>query len=99
MPTKELQKMLEPYGYKYAFTDSLLSDAHSKAKLDLFGQPSDNVKYASGVLENKRYDQFKKEAWCHTQPLTPRGMKLMADVFQDVEVNEYYCDVSVMDTY
>ena len=44
MPTKELRKILEPYGYEYAFTDSLISDACSKAKLDLFGQPGDNVK-------------------------------------------------------
>ena len=50
-------------------------------------------------MENKRYDEFKKDAWAHNQPQTPRGMKLMVDAFNEVEVNEYYCDVSVMDTY
>ena len=50
LPTKDLRKVLEPYGYEYAFTDSLLSDACAKAKLDLFGSPSDNVKYAHRVF-------------------------------------------------
>ena len=65
MPTKELRKILEPYGYEYAFTDSLISDARSKAKLDLFGQPEDNVKYASGVAsEMKRMGHFVELVYC-----------------------------------
>ena len=52
MPTKELCKMLQPYGYEYAFTDSIIQDARSKAKLEIFGSPEDNVKYARAVASD-----------------------------------------------
>ena len=65
LPTKDLRKVLEPYGYEYAFTDSLLSDARAKAKLDLFGSPEDNVKYAHGVFtEMIRMGHFVQFAYC-----------------------------------
>ena len=46
---KVLRKVLEPYGYPYAFTESLLQDARKQAKLDLFGVADDNAMYANGL--------------------------------------------------
>ena len=41
--------MLQPYGYDYAFTNSIIQDAQAKAKLDIFSSPQDNMKYANNV--------------------------------------------------
>ncbi len=51
---KVLRKVLEPYGYPYAFTESLLQDARKQAKLDLFGVADDNAMYADGVVSELR---------------------------------------------
>ena len=48
---KVLRKVVEAYGYPYAFTESILQDARKKAKLDLFGMAEDNAKYADGVVK------------------------------------------------
>ena len=49
-----LHKVVQTYGYPYAFTDSLLQDARKKAKLDLFGNVDDNAKFAEGVIAELR---------------------------------------------
>ena len=88
--------------YMYTLSPSLGSESMNRANMPIRREAAVNAINASLQLlqlENKRYDQFKKEVWGHTQPLTPREMKLMEDIFQDVEVNEYYCDELVMDTY
>ena len=88
--------------YMYNLSASSGSESMNRANMPIRREAAVNAINASLQLlqlENKRYDQFKKEAWGHTQPLTPREMKLMEDIFQDVEVNEYYCDELVMDTY
>ena len=41
--------MMEPYGYDYAFTDAIIQHGKVKAKLLVFGDADDNVKYAQGV--------------------------------------------------
>ena len=40
---------MEPYGYDYAFTDAVIQHGKAKAKLLVFGDADDNVKYAQGV--------------------------------------------------
>ena len=50
LPTKSLKKMMEPYGYDYAFTDVIIQHGRAKAKLMVFGDASDNIKYAQGVF-------------------------------------------------
>ena len=50
-------------------------------------------------LEAKRYEAFKKEAWNTTTPLTPFGMKLMEQAYKDVHVNEFTCDITIMDDH
>ena len=41
--------MMEPYGYDYAFTDTVIQHGQAKTKLMAFGNADDNVKYAQGV--------------------------------------------------
>jgi hypothetical protein len=57
--------MLQPYGYDYAFTDSIIQDARAKAKLDIFGSPQDNVKYANHVARKlKDMGHFVELLYC-----------------------------------
>ena len=57
--------MLQPYGYEYAFTDSIIQDARAKAKFDIFGSPEDNVKYAHSVArELKDLGHFVELLYC-----------------------------------
>ena len=57
--------MLQPYGYDYAFTDSIIQDARAKAKFDIFGSPDDNVKYAQSVArELKEMGHFVELLHC-----------------------------------
>ena len=57
--------MLQPYGYEYAFTDSIIQDARAKAKFDIFGSPEDNVKYAHSVArELKEMGHFVELLYC-----------------------------------
>ena len=41
--------MMQPYGFDYAFTDAVIQHGKAKAKLLVFGDADDNVKYAQGV--------------------------------------------------
>jgi hypothetical protein len=54
MPAKDLGKLLKPFGYEYAFTDSIIQDARAKAKLDIFGKPEENVKYANAIAREMK---------------------------------------------
>ena len=48
-------------------------------------------------LESKRHNQFRQEAWNCDTPLTPRGMMLMEEAYENVNVNEYSCEVKEME--
>ena len=50
-------------------------------------------------LESKRYEEFRKAAWSNTSPLSPLGMKLMEQAYKDVHVNEFACEITVMDDH
>ena len=49
MPPKDLSKMLQLYGYEYLFSNSITQDACAKDKMEIFGLPEDNVKYANNI--------------------------------------------------
>jgi hypothetical protein len=40
-------------------------------------------------LEGERFHMWKAKAWERDQPFTPRGMDIMAQVFEDVNAREY----------
>ncbi len=40
-------------------------------------------------LEGGRFNKWKKIAWATDMPLTPKGMDLMKDAFNDVNIREY----------
>ncbi len=40
-------------------------------------------------LEGDRFNKWKRIAWGTDMPLTPKGMDLMKDAFNDVKVREY----------
>ena len=46
---KNLRLALSSYGKEHALTDSILQEAKTKAKAQLFGVAEDNVKFAEGV--------------------------------------------------
>jgi hypothetical protein len=46
---KTLWGFLKGYGNEYAFTESILQDAKSAARMQLFGSPAINVRYAEKV--------------------------------------------------
>ena len=59
LTNKVLRKVVEPYRYHYAFTESILQDAQKKAKLDLFGMADDKAMYAKGVVaELKHFGRY-----------------------------------------
>jgi len=45
-----LREILKPFANDYAITDNILQEGRDIAKMDRFGDPVDNVKYAHGVL-------------------------------------------------
>jgi hypothetical protein len=45
-----LREILKPFANDYAITDNILQEGGGIAKIDRFGEPGDNVKYAHGVL-------------------------------------------------
>ena len=50
-------------------------------------------------LEAIRFEKYKKLAWAHELPLTPKGMEVMEAAFADVVPSKYTRDVQEMDTY
>ena len=44
-----IREILKPYAKEYTLTDSIVQDGRDLAKLELFGDFEDNVKYASAV--------------------------------------------------
>ena len=46
---KTLQRFLEQYGKTFALTDALIKDAHTCARLELFGTPETNVMYTKTI--------------------------------------------------
>ena len=40
-------------------------------------------------LEGERYNMWKEKAWLRDLPLTPRGMEIMQEIFDEVNVREY----------
>jgi len=49
MSNKDLRHALSAYGKEHSLTDSILQEARSDAKAQLFGIPADNVQYAEGM--------------------------------------------------
>jgi hypothetical protein len=49
---KNLRQHLSGYGKDHALTDSILQEARSEAKAQLFGNSEENVKYAEGMKTN-----------------------------------------------
>ena len=43
---------MKPYAKAFTLTDSIIQDGKDLAKLDLFGNADDNVKYAKGVKDH-----------------------------------------------
>jgi hypothetical protein len=50
-------------------------------------------------LEAMRFDKYKKLAWAHELPLTPKGMEVMESVFADLVPAHYTRNVQEMNTY
>ena len=46
---QSIRKIVKPYAKEYTLTVSTIQDGRDLAKLELFGLPNDNVKYAHGV--------------------------------------------------
>ena len=49
-----IREIMKPYAKEYALTESILQDGRDLAKLELFGDADDNVKYADGVVDQLR---------------------------------------------
>ena len=81
LPTKDLRNFLSTYGYQYAFTDAIMVEARSKAKLAIFGSASDNVKYAMGVeQELKKMGHFVELIYCsRSKILSKLGHVVLAE--------------------
>ena len=45
---------MKPYAKEYTMTDSIVQDSKQLAKLELFGEADENVKYAEGVAVQLR---------------------------------------------
>ena len=53
---KNLRHALSAYGKEYSLTDSILQDARTDAKAQLFGIATENVKYAEGMKSELEKD-------------------------------------------
>jgi len=49
MSSKDLRHTLSAYGKEHSLTDSILQEARSDVKAQLFGIPAENVQYAEGM--------------------------------------------------
>jgi hypothetical protein len=88
--------------YMYYLSVSSGNESMNRANMSVRRAAAVDVLIASiqlSRLESKNYEQFKKDAWKTTTPLTPFGMKLMQDAFKDVHVHEYACDVMILDDH
>jgi hypothetical protein len=47
---KSLRSFLEQYGNPVFMTDAIIQEARTQARMELFGTPSTNVKYAESVM-------------------------------------------------
>ena len=85
MPAKDLGKLLQPFGYEYAFTDSIIQDAQAKAKLNIFGNPEENVKYANAIAREM------KEMGHMVEMLFSKRSKILSKLGHVVLAEEDYC--------
>jgi hypothetical protein len=51
---QSIREIMKPYAKEYTLTESILQDGRDLAKMVLFGDADDNVKYADGVLNHLR---------------------------------------------
>ena len=49
---QSIREIMKPYAKAFTLTDSIIQDGKDLAKLDLFGNADDNVKYAKGVKDH-----------------------------------------------
>ncbi len=51
LPCQMIWEILKPYMNDYTMTNNILQDARDFAKVDLFSQPEDNVKYTYTIAK------------------------------------------------
>jgi hypothetical protein len=68
-PYRMICEILKPYINDYALTNNILQEACENAKVDLFGDPEDKVKYTYAIQRQLRrwVTQLSSSSWINMQ--------------------------------